>query len=269
MPYCDEIVKSTKILIKPPRTEYSFSIETRDYDVIIPNYNVYFTREKEGDIITATWNDISIDSNVIINFIVSFSAHVQETINFNINAKNPEDVYSQYHYYKVLDMLKKSGKIIFTLILNLNISDEDLNIFMKVYNNALWVQDKYGVKFTVPKEFDYEDYVTFELLRSIYENKKYIFPNNYQMSFTVPYDAKHKKQDEFEENKSYRLGYDLEYIDVWGTRVTFNFEEKVYILMNGTNLIRSSDGIKVTSTGEIYAFLGVNDTQNISDAEDN
>lgn len=266
MPYCDEILKSKKIFIKPPRTEYSISIETSNHEIIVPNYNVYFTRERNGDIITTTWNDISVESNVIINFIVSFSSITKETIKFkfNINAKNPKDVYSQYHYYKVLDMLKKSDKIIFrdnsthnilleTATLNVNISDDDLDYFIKLYNNALWVQDKYNIGFTVPEEVCYEDYVTLEMLRNIKENRYYIFPNNFQINCIVPYDENYEKQNEIDNEQLYTAGYESKYIDIWGTHINFTPDEPLRMILSCANIEKTTDGIKITSIGTIYA----------------
>ena len=266
MPYCDGLIKSKNIFIKPPRTEYSISIETSDHRIIVPNYNVYFTRERNGDIITTTWNDISVDTNVIINFIVSFSSITKETtkFKFNINAKNPKDVYSQYHYYKVLDMLKKSDKIIFrdnsthnilleTATLNVNISDDDLDYFTKLYNNALWVQDKYNIRFTVPEEVCYEDYITLEMLRNIKEKRYYIFPNNFQINCIVSYDENYEKQNEIDNEQLYTAGYESKYIDIWDTHINFKPDEPLRMILSCANIEKTTDGIKITSIGTIYA----------------
>lgn len=262
------LTNPTRVVITPPRTRYSISIETSEYDIIIPKYDVYFTRELVEDNIVTTWNDISENANVIINLKAIFSKEDKRTkgFKFKINAKNPKDVYSQYNFYNVLKKFKLSNKIVFrdnlthnilleTSAINVNISNEDLDYFIKLYSNALWIQDKYNIKLSVPKEVTYEEYVTIEMLKNVKDKKYYVFPNNLKISCIVQYDENYEKQNQIDEEKLYMAGYESQYIDVWGTRINFETDNPLRIAFRCTNIEKKSEGIKVTSAGEIYAMI--------------
>ena len=268
LPNLDGLTNPTRVVITPPRTKYSISIETSEYDVIIPKYDVYFTRELIEDNIVTTWNDISENANVILNLKAIFSKENKKTkgFKFKINAKNPKDVYSQYNFYKILKKFKLSNKIVFrdnlthnilleTSAINVNISNEDLDYFIKLYSNALWVQDKYNIKLSVPKEVTYDEYVTIEMLKNVKDKKYYVFPNNLKISCIVQYDENYEKQNQIDEEKLYMAGYESQYIDVWDTRINFETDNPLHIAFKCANIEKKSDGIKVTSAGEIYAMI--------------
>ncbi len=268
LPNLDGLTNPTRVVITPPRTKYSISIETSEYDIVIPKYDVYFTRELVEDTIVTTWNDISENTNVIINLKAIFSKEDKKTrdFKFKINAKNPKDVYSQYNFYKVLKKFKLSNKIVFrdnlthnilleTSAINVNISNEDLDYFIKLYSNALWVQDKYNIKLSVPKEVTYDEYVTIEMLKNVKDKKYYVFPNNLKISCIVQYDENYEKQNQIDEEKLYTAGYESQYIDVWDTRINFETDNPLHIAFKCANIEKKSEGIKVTSAGEIYAMI--------------
>lgn len=262
--YDENLVSAVKLKIQLPKKVYSISIEDFNFEVIVPQYDVYFTRERNEDIITTTWNDVTANTNVSIKLIMKISISTQTVVgfSFNIFAKEPQSVYSHLMYYKVINKIQHSSGIVFRDIrskellfqsksVNVNISEDELSYFLDLYNTALWIEDNYKVRLTVPDSIEYSDYIHLKMLKAIKEKGTYTFPDYYQIDISLC--APENEIINLDTDKEYSFSFNTNYVEIWDTKIDFSSDSPLYIIVQSAKLEKNEDELKASSTGNVYA----------------